>query len=136
MNRLTLTVFYSIFPTRSSMKFRLPRIYYILRNKFWRFASRNWRGCESCNEKVFAKRLGVDVGSIEKQMGYQFNQLLDSFPIGGNKKNIACYFYPRRGCVEVNEVDENMKMTPLESIFVSNCPECGRALHKIRFKKK
>ena len=118
------------------MRFRMPRFYYVLRRKLRSFISRNWTGCESCNEKVFVKRLGVDVGSIEKQMGYQFNQLLDSFPIGGNKKNIACYFYPRRGCIEVTEVDKDMKITPLESIFVNNCPECGRALHKIRFKKK
>ena len=113
------------------MKIRLPKIYYILRNKFRSFASRNWRGCEYCNEEVLVKLLGVDV-----EMGDQFNQLLDSFPINGSKKNIACYFYPRRGCIEVAEVDENMKMTPLESIFVSNCPECGMPLHKIRFKKK
>lgn len=118
------------------MRFRMPRFYYVLRRKLRIFISRNWTGCEYCNEEVFAKRIGVDVASLEKQMGYQFNQLLDSFPINGNKRNIACYFYPRRGCIEVNEVDENMKMTPLESIFVSNCPECGMPLHKIRFKKK
>lgn len=118
------------------MKIRLPRIYYILRRKFWSFAARNWRGCEYCNEEVLVKLLGVDVDFPEKPMGDQFNQLLDSVPIGENKKNIACYFYPRRGCIEVTEVDKDMKMTPLESIFVSNCPECGRALHKIRFKKK
>lgn len=118
------------------MKIRLPRIYYILRRKLWSFAARNWRGCEYCNEEVLVKLLGVDVDSPEKPMGDQFNQLLDSVPINGNKRNIACYFYPRRGCIEVTEVDENRKITPLESIFVSNCPECGRALHKIRFKKK
>lgn len=118
------------------MRFRLPRIYYILRHKFWSFAARNWRGCEYCNEEVLIKRLGCDVDSLEKPMGNQFNQLLDSVPINGNKRNIACYFYPRRGCIEVTEVDKDMKMTPLESIFVSNCPECGMALHKIRFKKK
>lgn len=113
------------------MKIRIQKIYYILRHKFWSFASRNWRGCAYCNEEVFVKRLGVDV-----EMGYQFNTLLDSVPINGNKRNIACYFYPMRGCIEVTEVDKDMKMTPLESIFVNNCPECGRALHKIRFKKK
>lgn len=118
------------------MKIRLPRIYYILRRKLWSFAARNWRGCEYCNEEVLVKLLGVDVDSPEKPMGDQFNQLLDSVPVNGNKRNIACYFYPRRGCIEVTEVDENRKITPLESIFVSNCPECGRALHNIRFKKK
>ncbi len=112
------------------MKIKLPRIYHILRHKFWSVAARNWCGCEYCNEEVFVKRLGVDV-----EMGDQFNQLLDSVPING-KRHIACYFYPRRGCIEVTEVDENMKMTPLESIFVSNCPECGMPLHKIRFKKR
>lgn len=118
------------------MRFRMPRFYYVLRRKLRSFISRNWRGCEYCNEKVIIKRLGVDVDSPEKPLGNLFNTLLDSVPIGGNKKNIACYFYPRRGCIEVNEVDENMKMTPLESIFVSNCPECGMPLHKIRFKRK
>lgn len=113
------------------MKINLPKLYHIIRHKFWSFAARNWRGCEYCNEEVFVKRLGVDV-----EMGDQFNQLLDSVPINGNKRNIACYFYPRRGCIEVTEVDKDMKMTPLESIFVSNCPECGMPLHKIRFKKK
>lgn len=117
------------------MRFRMPRFYYVLRRKLRSFISRNWRGCEYCNEKVI-KLLGGDVDSPEKPLGNLFNTLLDSVPIGGNKKNIACYFYPRRGCIEVNEVDENMKMTPLESIFVSNCPECGMPLHKIRFKKK
>lgn len=72
----------------------------------------------------------------DEPIGNKFNQLLDSVPINGNKRNIACYFYPRRGCVEVTEVDKDMKITPLESIFVSNYPECGRALHKIRFKKE
>lgn len=133
---MTGTGFYSIFQARFIMRFRLPRIYYILRHKFWSFAARNWRGCEYCNEEVLIKRLGCDVDSLEKPMGNQFNQLLDSVPINGNKRNIACYFYPRRGCIEVTEVDKDMKMTPLESIFVSNCPECGMALHKIRFKKK
>lgn len=118
------------------MKIRLPRFYYVLRCKISRFISRNWTGCEYCNEEALLKRLSVDADSLGKLLGNQFNQLLDSFPINGNKRNIACYFYPRRGCVEVNEVDENMKMTPLESIFVSNCPECGMPLHKIRFKKK
>ena len=117
------------------MRFRMPRFYYVLRRKLRSFISRNWTGCECCKEDVFAKRLGVDVAPLEKHMGYQFNQLLDSFPINGNKRTIACYFYPRRGCIEVNEVDEDMKMTPLESIFVSNCPECGMPLHKIRFKE-
>ena len=104
------------------MKIRLPRFYYVLRCKISRFISRNWTGCEYCNEETLLKRLSVDADSLGKLLGNQFNQLLDSFPINGNKRNIACYFYPRRGCVEVNEVDENMKMTPLESIFVSNCP--------------
>lgn len=114
----------------------MPRFYYVLRRKLRSFISRNWTGCEYCNEEVLIKLLGCDVDSLEKPMGNQFNQLLDSVPINGNKRNIACYFYPRRGCIEVTEVDKDMKMTPLESIFVSNCPECGRALHKIRFKKK
>lgn len=117
------------------MKIRLPRIYYILRHKFWIFISRNWRGCEYCNEKVIIKLLGGDVDSPEKPLGNLFNTLLDSVPIGVSKKNIACYFYPRRGCIEVTEVDKDMKITPLESIFVNNCPECGMPLHKIRFKE-
>lgn len=118
------------------MRFRMPRFYYVLRRKLMSFISRNWRGCEYCNEKVIIKLLGGDVDSPEKPLGNLFNTLLDSVPIGVSKKNIACYFYPRRGCIEVTEVDKDMKITPLESIFVSNCPECGRALHKIRFKKK
>lgn len=119
------------------MKIRLPGFYYILRCKFRSFAARNWRGCEYCNEKVLFKLLGGDVGSLEKPLGSQFNTLLDSVPINGNTRNNACYFYPMRGCIEVTEVDKGMRMaTPLEHIFVNNCPECGRALHKIRFKKK
>lgn len=117
------------------MKIRLPRIYYILRRKLRSFISRNWRGCEYCNEKVIIKLLGGDVDSPEKPLGNLFNTLLDSVPIGVSKKNIACYFYPRRGCIEVTEVDKDMKITPLESIFVNNCPECGMPLHKIRFKE-
>lgn len=117
------------------MRFRMPRFYYVLRRKLRSFISRNWTGCEYCNEEVLIKLLGCDVDSLEKPMGNQFNQLLDSVPINGNKRNIACYFYPRRGCIEVTEVDKDMKMTPLESIFVSNCPECGMPLHKIRFKE-
>ena len=117
------------------MRFRMPRFYYVLRRKLRSIISRNSTGCEYCNEEVLVKRLGVDVDSSEKPLGNLFNTLLDSVPIGVSKKNIACYFYPRRGCIEVNEVDENMKMTPLESIFVNNCPECGMPLHKIRVKE-
>ena len=29
----------------------------------------------------------------------------------------------------------SMKITPFESIFVNNCPECGMPIHKIRFKE-
>lgn len=117
------------------MRFRMPRFYYVLRRKLRSFISRNWTGCEYCNEEVLIKLLGCDVDSLEKPMGNQFNQLLDSVPINGNKRNIACYFYPRRGCIEVTEVDKDMKIIPLESIFVNNCPECGMPLHKIRFKE-
>lgn len=118
------------------MKIRLPRFYYVLRCKFSRFISRNWTGCEYCNEETLVKLLGGDADSLGKPLGNQFNTLLGSVPIDGNKRSIACYFYPGRGCIEVTEVDENMKMTPLEHIFVSNCPECGMPLHKIRFKPK
>jgi hypothetical protein len=114
------------------MKIRLPRFYYVLRCKLRRFIARNWTGCEYCNEEALVKLLGGDADSL----GNQFNTLLDSVPINGSKRNIACYFYPMRGCIEVTEVDKDMKMPPLQSIFVSNCPECGRVLHKIRFKKK
>ena len=117
------------------MRFRMPRFYYVLRRKLRSFISRNWTGCEYCNEEVLVKRLGVDVDSPEKPLGNLFNTLLDSVPIGVSKKNIACYFYPRSGCIEVTEVDKDMKIIPLESIFVNNCPECGMPLHKIRFKE-
>lgn len=117
------------------MRFRMPRFYYVLRRKLRSFISRNWRGCEYCNEKVIIKLLGGDVDSPENPLGNLSNTLLDSVPIGVSKKNIACYFYPRRGCIEVTEVDKDMKITPLESIFVNNCPECGMPLHKIRFKE-
>lgn len=117
------------------MRFRMPRFYYVLRRKLSSFISRNWRGCEYCNEKVIIKLLGGDVDSPEKPLGNLFNTLLDSVPIGVSKKNVACYFYPRRGCIEVTEVDKDMTTTPLESIFVNNCPECGMPLHKIRFKE-
>lgn len=117
------------------MRFRMPRFYYVLRRKLRSFISRNWTGCEYCNEETLLKRLSVDVDSPGKLLGNQFNTLLDSVPIGVSKKNIACYFYPRRGCIEVTEVDKDMKITPLESIFVNNCPECGMPLHKIRFKE-
>lgn len=119
-----------------AMKIRFPRFYYVLRRNISRFISRNWTGCEYCNEEVVIKLLENDVDSQEKPFGNQFNTLLDSVPIGESKMHIACYFYPRRGCIEVTEVDKDMKATPLESIFVSNCPDCGRTLHKIRFKKK
>ena len=118
------------------MKIRLPRFYYVLRCKLRRFIARNWTGCEYCNEEALVKLLGGDADSLGKPLGNQFNTLLDSVPIDGNKRSIACYFYPGRGCIEVTEVDKDMKMTPLEHIFVSNCPECGMPLHKIRFKPK
>ena len=50
------------------MKIRLPRIYYILRHKFWSFAARNWRGCEYCNEEVLVKLLGVDVDGLDVRL--------------------------------------------------------------------
>ena len=48
------------------MKIRLPRFYYVLRCKISRFISRNWTGCEYCNEETLLKRLSVDADSLGK----------------------------------------------------------------------
>lgn len=94
-----------------------------MKHKLHAFIGRNFTGCAYCNEKKLWKMFGYKGVPLES-----FNTLLDSVPVGDCKTRYACYFYPKQRRIEVNQVDENGKYATVESIFVNNCPECGRVL--------
>ena len=107
----------------NGIRIRLPGFYYILKHKVASFIDRNFTGCEYCNEKKVWKMFGETGVPLDN-----FNTLIDSVPVGDSKTRYACYFYPKQRCIDINQVDENGKYITVESIYVHNCPECGRLL--------
>jgi ssDNA-binding Zn-finger/Zn-ribbon topoisomerase 1 len=110
---------------------RMPVFYYRMKHTLLAFVARNFTGCAYCNEKKLWKMFGEKCVPLDN-----FNTLIDSVPVGDDKTKYACYFYPKQRCIEVNRVDENGKYITVESIFVHNCPECGRPLPYMLDSKK
>lgn len=109
----------------------MPVFYYRMKHTLLAFVARNFTGCAYCNEKKLWKMFGEKCVPLDN-----FNTLIDSVPVGDDETKYACYFFPKQHRIEINRVDENGKYITLESVFVHNCPECGRPLPYMLDSKK